>query len=134
MRQVVGDKSALELLAELAILNEAQPDELQPGELTAAQWAEAWGRNRCAAERLLKSGVRSGRLSARSVLVRTNGHVRRAMVYREVEKKPQQVKVIPPKEPNPPPTVIGGRKKSSTDDAMDAIGRKNQNWIARFQP
>jgi hypothetical protein len=82
MRQVIGDKSAIELLNELRTLDESEA--IQEGERTLQQWAKEWGLGRFTTTRLLTSGIKAGKIQKRSAIITVGGHNRRATVYRRV--------------------------------------------------
>jgi hypothetical protein len=86
VREIVGDKSAIELLAAIREAAGPKQEALREGELTVQQWAESWKLSRASTQKLLQDGVRTGLMESRSVILKTHdGLMRRANVFRSVQ-------------------------------------------------
>jgi Fic family protein len=87
VREIVGDKSAAELLAAIREAAGPKQEALHEGELTVQQWAESWKLSRASTQKLLQDGVRTGLMESRSVILKTHdGLMRRANVFRQITK------------------------------------------------
>jgi hypothetical protein len=85
VREIVGDKSAAELLAAIREAAGPKSEPLRDGEMTVQQWAESWKLSRASTQKLLQDGVRTGLMESRSVILKTHdGLMRRANVFRQV--------------------------------------------------
>lgn len=84
MRQIIGDKSAEQLLAELSAEVESPADAIEPGEMTLTEWMKAWRVGKTKAAQLLCAGVATGKLKSRRVKMKFDDCIRHTRVWRAV--------------------------------------------------